>query len=297
MKVTVIGNGAIGKERIKALEAVGEEVWKILDINDTLTDEIIEQSDWIFVCTPHEAAIEIVERIGTRAKILVEKPYLGIRTDINVGFNYRFYGGVNFLLRDILRCHFGKLISVNMILSLGDAEKTWRLDPKNGRGALLDPGIHLIDLAMIISKNTLKEVCRKNWSGFWGTGIEEETHLIATDDFGVIYNIQASKVHWRNTFRLEVNGTDGYGVVGGRNRNYGNQTYRRGKRWGWKGGKSQSESEELLLDYDGEDSFIEELWAILRGNPMGYPYIIKPGTGEDNLRCIKFINNDDNHSG
>lgn len=297
MKVTVIGNGAIGKERIRALETIGENVTGIVDIDDTLTDELIEKSDWIFICTPHDVAAGYVKQIGDRAKILVEKPYLGEETNLNVGFNYRFYRGVNLLLRDVLSSRFGNLISVNMVLSLGDSEKTWRLNPENGRGALLDPGIHLIDLAMIISKNTLKEIGRKSWSGFWETGIEEETHLLATDLWGTVYNIQASKVHWRNTFRIEVNGTDGYGIVEGRNRNYGNQVYRRGKRWGWKSSKSQKESEEIIVNYDGEDSFIEEIWHLFKTNPMGYPYQIKPGTGEDNQRCIKFINNDDNHAG
>lgn len=299
MKVTVIGNGAIGKERIKALNALNETIVAVIDKDDILTDKIIEESDWIFICTPHDVAPGYVKQIGKRAKILVEKPYLGEETDINVGFNYRFYQGVNELMFDIIytsKHRFGKIISINMILALGDgpeARETWRLDPKQGRGALLDPGIHLIDLAMRISNRTLREISRKSWSGFWNTGIEEETHLLATDDNGIIYNIQASKVHWRSTFRIEVNGTDGYGILEGRNRAYGRQTYRRGVRWAWKHSKSQRDSEEIVLDYDGEDSFKNEIESLF--NISGA--VLFNGTGEDNQRCIKFINNDDNHAG
>ena len=307
MNIIVVGIGAIGKERIKVLQELNETIIAIIDITDSLTDDLVQSADWIFVCTPHDTTVEIVRLIrlymnNKKVNILVEKPFMGHNQEIlrvnNVGFNYRFLKGVRHLLDDVKNEVFGELISVDMILGLGDSEgseNTWRLDPlRAGRGAILDPGIHLIDLAMIMSNGNLDLKYSSHWQGFWRTGIEEETHIIARDyrwvndikrnDRNSIYNIRASKVHWRPTFRIEVNGTDGCGIVEGRNRFYGNQTYRRGKRWGWGLDKTQRESEELLVDYNGNDSFLEETRAILYGCKG-----LQPATNEDNKRCLKFI--------
>lgn len=302
MKVVVVGMGAIGKGRTKVLTELGEEVIPVdpLYYEMSYKEALTFNPDWIFVCTPHDTSIDYV-RFGLEdgCNVLVEKPYLGDLKPTNVGLNYRFYKGVRQLLDDMGNELFGQLISVNMILALGDApgsEETWRLNPiRAGRGAMLDPGIHLIDLAMLMTDGNLSIIDSKSVKNFWRTGIEEETHLIAWDyrfinnvdkqDRNTIYNIQASVCRWRNNFRIEVNGTDGYGVVEGRGRNYGNQTYRRGKRWGWQSGKSQKNSEELVVDYDGGDSFLEETKAVLYGCNG-----IQPATHEDNKRCLEFIN-------
>ena len=319
MNIIVVGAGVIGKERIKALETLGENIIAVVDpalkgqkllydsnqkmapiyhnIRDAYLALPLLDDVWVFICTPHHETIHVAEYyLDNGLNILVEKPlgrtigeYKMIlkhrdKEKINVGFNYRFFKGIKQLLQDVKDNIFGKLISVNMVLALGDppgSEKTWRLDPKkSGRGAILDPGIHLIDLAMVMSDGTLKDAACKEWRGYWKTGIWEEAHLLATGN-GVIYNIQSSVNRWRNTFRIEVNGTEGYGIVEGRNRHYGNQTYRRGKRYGWQSGKSQRESEELIIDYDGEDSFLEETHEVLYGTMAA--------THEDNWRCLKFI--------
>jgi predicted dehydrogenase len=323
MNIVIVGAGMIGKERIKALETLGENIVAIVDTESIKSkypvypnmDSCIQNCfkfnyqtiDWVFICTPHHETPKIAKQaLANGFNILAEKPlgrdlyeYQHIEKyineqKVNVGLNYRFYKGVNQLLQDYNNDVFGKLISVNMILALGDppgSEKTWRLNlDKAGRGAILDPGIHLIDIAIKMSGHTLKPVAKKFWKGFWDTGIEEESHVIAKDVIGTIYNIQASVCRWRNNFRIEVNGTEGYGIVEGRNRNYGNQTYRRGRRWGWQYFKSQRDSEELVIDYDGEDSFLEETRAVLYGTTSP----IKPATHLDNERCLEFIDNIEN---
>jgi predicted dehydrogenase len=261
MNIVVVGAGAIGKERIKALRLLGENIVAVIDPYD-IPKELKDwdylqypnlesyfecnndRIDWMFVCTPHENICSYVNYgLSKGWNILAEKP-LGRKLEevkgmkfknTFVGFNYRFYKGVAQLLKDCKEKVFGDLISVSMTLALGDAprtEKTWRLNPKPaGRGAILDPGIHLIDLMFQITDKPLKTHAFHSTDAFWKTGIEEECHLIASDG-ETIFNIQASKVRWRNEFKIQVNGTEGYGIVEGRNRNYGNQTYRRGKRWG-----------------------------------------------------------------
>ena len=66
---------------------------------------------------------------------------------------------------------------------------------------------------------------------------------------------------------MRINGTDGYGIVTGRNRSYGKQQYTIGKRWGWREAESQAASEVVELVDDGLDVFKRETEA-LRSGPM-----------------------------
>jgi hypothetical protein len=304
MNVIIVGNGMMGKERTRALKELGITPYAVLDKDDVLTDVQLDQADWVFVCTPPMISVQIIERIRNshpKMKILVEKPYLGDYMDVFVGYNYRFYRGIKCLLGDIDRGEFGRIVSVNMTLAMGDApgtDKGWRLEPKMiGGGVMHDLGVHLIDLALLMSYNNLELKSDISWEGFWRKGASEEQHIIARDyawsnkidrhDRNTIYNIQVSKVRWHSEFKIEVNGEDGYGIVEGRNRHYGRQTYRRGKRWAWRdSGKSQKETEVLVVDYDGEDSFTEEL--------MNLFYNVKPkmvATAQNNKRVLDFISN------
>ncbi len=278
-----------------------------------LFDKVSTKVDWVFICTPHfETANAAIIALDNGAHILVEKP-LGRNVDefdkiikhkkdsqiINVGFNYRFFTGVSLLLEDALKGDFGQIISVNMILAHGNSpgmEKSWKLDPiLCGGGCLIDPGIHLIDLAMILSKGSLKSESFLYWDGFWKTGIEEEVHLLASDKNRTIYNFYISLNKWRSTFRIEINGTNGYGVVEGRGRSYGNQKYTKGKRWAWRNDKSQAESEIVILDsYNADDSFVRETRNVLsqecgNKNSLQKNQIIKIANESDNYLSLKLI--------
>jgi predicted dehydrogenase len=202
--------------------------YAILDKGDVIDRNDIEDTDWAFVCTPPVVGAEIVDQLrdfNDRILIMVEKPYLGNEQDIYVGYNYRFYTGISMLLNDIFDEVFGDLISVNMTFGFMDTpDSGWRRDPiQSGGGALLDLGVHLADLAMLISHGNLTRktlVCNNN-----KMGVDEESHILAKDNNGCIYNLQVSKVRQKSIFRIEVNGTKKRGLVEGRNRHYGRQVY------------------------------------------------------------------------
>lgn len=303
MRVVVVGFGLIGKERVKALtslraDGLDLDVLAIYDpvalpenkfpdievswLNDLESVSSLKP-DWIIVCTPHDVATNLVERfLPLGCRILMEKPFGRnlleatrlyqsqlFPSQLFVGFDYRFYPGIYRIIDDANKGIFGPLLSVTMALGHGGApgmECGWKLDPQRaGGGVLLDPGIHLLDLIHLLSPTGVVPLQGIEWRGFWNTGIDEEVHLILeTPNF--IVNVQVSLVRWRSTFRLEVNGTEGYGLVEGRGRSYGNQTYTRGKRWGWLSGKSQLESEETVLVTDGASTFRDELTALLEPN-------------------------------
>ncbi len=324
MKVGLTGLGLIGKERLLALERLRSEGYdiEIIGIHDpyskdlqilsdkysvntfTVFDKLLnENPDWVFIATPHDIAVNLAKKsLENNLKVLIEKP-LGRnleeakelynlcknKNDLWVGFNYRFFDGVNALLKDVVENKFGKLISINFILGHGcspNITEGWKLDPvKAGGGCLIDPGIHFIDLARIMTGNKLEMNQGMLWNGFWNTGIEEECHLLFNGG-SCIVNMQISIVKWKSTFRIEVNGHDGYGIVDGRNRSYGKQKYITGNRWGWQNAKNQKDSEILVCESDGEDVFYKETKALLFPDNND---IIKPCNLEEGISNMELL--------
>ena len=331
-KVALIGVGVIGKERLKGIQLLQNTGRKIdlVGIYDPLNSdvkkiaeeyktksffnlsEILETDlDWVFVATPHDVIIDLLPQILKRGhKILVEKPlgrsvaeakklidFTIYPDQLWVGFNYRFFDGISTAICDLKQEKFGSLISLSFILGHGgnpEMRESWKLDPiRAGGGCLIDPGIHLLDLCRLILNGSPKVSSGLSWHRFWNTGIEEECHLLLEKDETVI-SLQISIVRWRSTFTMQINGTDGYGIVSGRNRSYGNQTYVRGKRWGWLSGKSQKESEELVLETNGNDVFAKEIDALLFPSEK---LLLKPCSAQEALLnmnlledCLKTLN-------
>jgi predicted dehydrogenase len=323
MKVAVLGFGLIGKERVQGLqdlrasgcpieiigvhdpflgkESTGQDREDLVWL-DSLGDVESLAPDWIIVSTPHDVAVPLVERLlPLQCRILMEKPFgrslqdaellfrqLRFPDQLFVGFDYRFYPGIAQAIHDARTGVFGDIASVTMVLGHGGApgmENSWKFDPvRAGGGALIDPGIHLLDVSHLLSPKGVSPLKAWSWSGFWNTGIEEEVHLLLQAD-GFVINMQVSVVRWRSTFRLEIQGTQGYGFVKGRNRSYGAQTYVRGKRWGWRGGGSQAVSEEQVLTSEGKDTFHDELASLLQ--PGRSSFLLPPCAADQALTVMK----------
>jgi predicted dehydrogenase len=303
IRVGLVGLGLIGRERLLALEALRRRgrpvaVAAALDPDPVRRREAEERDvptaadldallavrpDWFVVATPHDTAVEIVPRLlATGARVLVEKPLgrslaeaealarAAAPGQLWVGLNYRFFAGIEALIGDVRRGAFGRPIALDAVVGHGGApgmERSWKLDRvRAGGGALIDPGIHLLDLALLLAGEPLEVRGGSAWSGFWKTGVEEECHLLLSGERLPAANLQVSIVRWRSVFRLELHGEDGYGIVEGRGRSYGPQTYRRGRRWGWRTAPSQAESEERVLESPGSDVFERELEALLFGS-------------------------------
>jgi predicted dehydrogenase len=251
-------------------------------ISYSLNNALQTNPDWVFVCVPHDIAPSIIKTaFSAGANVLAEKP-LGRsllecesiinnkpeNLRLNVGFNYRFYDGISNAIFDYKNGKFGKLISVNMILAHGNSPNmngSWKLDPIKDGGVIIDIGGHLFDLSLQLAGGNLKVETSKSWKGFWNTGIEdEESHIILTDDDNTIFNLQVSLTRWKNIFKLEINGTEGYGIVEGRGKNYGTQTYRTGERWGWDKYKKNQADTEVVRVCDTNTSFIDETLAVLK---------------------------------
>jgi len=341
MKIGLIGAGLIGQERIKALikiknkinslnfigffdesKEVSSKISEDHSINKfNSIDELLSNNlDWVFIAVPHYKVKKIaIKSIESGANIFVEKPlgmslaetnYIISKSKefncvVNVGMNYRFFKGIAHLINDIKQEKFGKIISIKFVLGHGNSpgmENNWKLQrDKCGGGCLIDPGIHIFDLINCISFGEIKINSVSEWKGFWNTGIEEEAHILAKDENGIIFVIDLSLNRWRSEFSINVNGTKGYARLSGRGRSYGFQKYTVGQRWGWLKKVSQEESEKIIIEnYDCKDSFFWETVSVLNyNNLIPLPYstkYIQPANEKDALKsmiilddCKKFI--------
>jgi predicted dehydrogenase len=318
-----VGVGLIGYERIKAFAALlseGEPLQAagvvdpyhpnvadraasirapVLDSIDALIDA---KPDIAVISVPHDTAHEVARALlAAGIRVLLEKP-IG-RTvreaealaaceryprQLLIGHNYRFYKGVRALFADLRGGMFGTPISLSLVLGHGgspDDVSGWKLDPvRAGGGCLIDPGIHLLDLASEAESGPLAVRGGNCWSGFWNTGIEEDCQLVLGGKTIPTINMNVSVVRWRSTFRIELLGTEGYGLVEGRGRSYGPQTYRRGVRWGWRAGRPQAETEELVVETSGDEVFVDEMRTMLRHQPS--PSI---ATAEEALQTMRLL--------
>jgi predicted dehydrogenase len=300
MKLGICGLGLIGRQRLTAVQEFfpGVTIYAFDPFSPAETDigsairvweesELWElQLDGLIISTPHSVATELVEKaLKHGIRTLVEKPMgrnlgeaeklrtLDVDGKLSVGFNYRFMPAITVLDRAITNKELGEIISVEISLGHGGSpedKSSWKLDPEiAGGGALLDPGIHLLDLLVnpLRGLGELKISSLGDWSGFWKTGIEEHVEM-----FGSIgesaFHMTSSVVQWRTTFRIFVLGTDGYIEISGRGRSDGPQILTKGSRWGWKSAPSQlaSENTEVLMTRD--NSLEQETKAWMEGRDL-----------------------------
>jgi predicted dehydrogenase len=281
-KLLVVGCGLIGTKRLTASIKAGIPVENLfvhdpnLDLlkfqsnNDFKNITIVKSTNSItnynithaIVAVPHDKAVSIVNDLLTQGIIvLMEKPLARNlleseqlfnhpkSNNLSVGFNYRFMPGIQILRKALLSKDLGDISSLKFELGHGGSpgdEESWKLDPiKAGGGAILDPGIHLIDLLVFLFEGlneNIEIIGVTKWKGFWNTGIEESVNIIGYVK-KIPFDITCSIVAWRTRFHVEVIGTEGYIEVNGRGRTDGPQTYIKGLRWGWKNGDSQRNSE------------------------------------------------------
>jgi predicted dehydrogenase len=266
-------------------------------------DLLAIKPDWVVVALPHDVAVSVtLQCLKHGCRVILEKPmgrdmaearmlYEAGGDRLYIGFNYRFFAGIRHALQDMRAGKFGEIIGVDFLLGHGSApgiEKTWKLDPiRAGGGCLIDPGVHLLDLCQVLAPGKIEIAGATTWDGFWKTGIEEDVHLLMKSGKMTI-SARVSIAYWRSTFRLEITGTEGYGIVTGRGRSYGPQVYTTGPRWGWQNAANQAASEIKVLETDGRDSFTAETEALLFPETDGdiWP---PPGTAAEALAAMDLL--------
>jgi len=310
MKVGLIGAGLIGHKRAEALSRIeGMELEYVCDTDQTKAKacaekygghpvekwEDVVQSDvsLVIVATYHNVAIPIVLACLESGKhVLCEKP-LGRTSEeclkvikvaekskklIKTGFNYRHYPGFRKAYQLVQGGAVGDIQYIRSVLGHAarpDYDKEWRTDAtQGGGGALLDPGIHLIDLLRyFLGDFSSCMAIRQN--AFWNIAFEDNIFLLLKTKTGKSAFMQSSITEWKNNLSFEIIGTDGYIKIFGRGGFYGPQRIVWNKRWAWLGEKDPSEQEQFFSDEDV--SFREELKEFQRAiledrQPLGSGY-------------------------
>ncbi len=302
LRVLVVGYGLIGRQRADALRTLpGSRVVGVVDpiaaemsIADghphhaNIADVAIDSYDAAIVAVPHDRAVELASTILRAGRpVLIEKP-LGV-TGIQagelerlaralpapsfVGYNYRFLPAIAAILELVASGTLGRLRNIDLLLGHGGHPKSdegWKLDPlRAGGGVLLDPGVHLLDLLLMMAPD-VQCTDVQGTRGFWRTGIEEDVVAVFRRE-RLLATVRTSHIRWINTFRVEVIGEDGYAIAAGRGGNYGPMSLRVGRRWAWSspGAPGQRETEDER-HYGAENvSLRDELAGVLEAWRMG----------------------------
>ncbi|MBI2339909.1 MAG: Gfo/Idh/MocA family oxidoreductase [Deltaproteobacteria bacterium] len=225
-------------------------------------------------------------RTAEEALVLVQQAKASGRI-LKTGFNYRHYPGIRKAHRLVLERSIGDLRYLRMILGHGARpgyDREWRTDAiQGGGGALLDPGIHCLDLIRWFCGEPRRASCHR-MNAFWKTPYEDNAFTTFETEGGIIAFVQTSITEWRNKFSFEAIGTDGYIKVEGRGGSYGPQTIRHAPRWGWL--KTPPAEETLETFPEGDESFYEETKEFVNSiredrEPLG--------NGRDGLRAMEII--------
>jgi predicted dehydrogenase len=110
-------------------------------------------------------------------------------------------------------------------------EQEWRGDPElAGGGELLDQGVHLIDLSRWFLGD-FTEVIGATATWFWDVSpLEDNCFATLSTGTAQIASLHSSWTQWRNMFRFEVFGRDGYLQITGLGGSYGPERLVHGRR-------------------------------------------------------------------
>ncbi len=320
MKVGIVGAGLIGSKRADAISRIpGVELSLQADLDlgrasvccakyggqptcDWRDIVLSSDLDLVIIATQHDAAVPIaISALEHGKHVLCEKP-LGRNASeslqivqaaeragkiLKAGFNYRYYPHVKKARSLVDEGYIGSLQYVKMVLGHAarpDYDKEWRVDAHaGGGGALLDPGIHLVDLSRYFLGN-LNASSQALQNAYWKTPFEDNAFVLLTTPEGRTASLHASTTEWKNTFTIDLFGTDGYIKLQGRCGFYGRPKISYNKRWAWLNENDNVEKTEEYPDQD--DSFFEETIEFIdavRTNRQ------PNGSGYDALEAAKII--------
>ncbi len=321
MNIGIIGFGLMGQNRARALFKSRHRLKSVYDVNIENATSLLALANYeivdrvedlindpalhaVIISVPHlyiyDYAIKVLE---ARKHLLCEKP-LGITSAqsyeilqlankknvrLAVGFNYRFYPGIQYAA-ELINCgQIGNILQVRCVLGHAGRpgyEYEWKTKKDIcGGGALLDPGIHIIDLIRFLV-GEIESGTAYLTNAYYPIDVEDNAFVVLKTTGGTSIQAHFSITQWKNKFSLDILGDQGYISLQGRGGYYGNQVLKCGKRWGW---LLVPPSEEIVREYTSEDnSFAAELSEFLDWVEGVPSYFL--AHGEDGYRANKIIN-------
>lgn len=288
--VAIIGAGLIGKKRAEAIHKILKYSLKcIYDISNKAAvkftkkyhckvknnlDEILNDTkiDLVILAIRHKDAAFLAPKILEKKHLLMEKPLgrnlketkkivnaaIKYKHNLFAGFNFQYYPHIQLAKSYLQKNKIGRVISSTF--KIGHAafpgyEKTWKMNKELcGGGVILDPGVHMIDLMLTLIGKPQKQYVYTNSLG-WTSKVEDEAFVVFEFKDKSLSTHHYSLNLAKNTFFIEIEGTEATLRIYGRGGNYGEMKFQYIPRWFWKNNKNTIVKNFGVIDY----SFYEEL--------------------------------------
>ena len=266
MNIGIVGCGLIGNRRAQVAQVSGDEVLLVADIEPHRAQATAEAvgADWIddwqkvishdgieavVVATVNKSLLPITRAALQSGKhVLCEKP-LGrnaweakemmetaqkANRVLKVGFNHRHHPALWRAQKMAQSGKIGPLMSIRAAYGHGGRpgyDQEWRGDPElAGGGELLDQGVHVIDLCRWFLGDFV-QVSGMLGTWFWQVApLEDNGFALLRTAQGQVAQIHTSWTQWKNLFRFEIFGRDGFLLINGLGGSYGVETLTLGKR-------------------------------------------------------------------
>lgn len=260
MRIGIIGCGLIGSRRARVSKESRDKVLLVADTQGSKTQELGTAlgaswtQNWqdvvrhpeieaVVIATVNKNLLPItVAALENGKHVLCEKP-LGRNAReaeemvaaarranrmLKVGFNHRHHPAVWRAQELAQSGKIGALMSIRAAYGHGGRpgyDQEWRGDPDlAGGGELLDQGVHIIDLCRWFLGDFV-QVSGMLGTWFWQVQpLEDNGFALLRTATGQIATIHTSWTQWKNLFRFEVFGRDGYLLVNGLGGSYGTET-------------------------------------------------------------------------
>ncbi len=245
LKCGIVGYGYMGEIRRGVIERHPDlTLAGIYDINQNLRnsiqeatfysslDQLILDSDAIFVCTPNSFSPDIcIKALRQGRHVFCEKPpgrnvedIRNIRKSENpkvklmFGFNHRFHPGIIKAKVIVDSGRFGKILNLRGIYGKSGGKnfhKSWRNDKQiSGGGILLDQGIHMLDLFRYFCGDFEFVKCFTT-NTFWKFNMEDNAFVLLHNQKSQSAFCHSSATLWKHTFMIHITLEEGYLIVEG----------------------------------------------------------------------------------
>jgi len=277
LDVLVVGGGSIGERHLRCfqqtepcrvsicetLEERRSGIEQTYDVPGYAKIEEAAQQEWDLVIIATPAHLHITHALafeGSTKNLLVEKPLsvslegvdalvrLSSTIPVGVAYVYRAHRAYQALRKMINEDAFGDVKEVTIVL--GQHFPTFRpayreiyyTDREKGGGAVQDAATHLFNLIQYLVGPLDWVFCDYGHQALPGVQVEDTVHMTGRADAErVMLNLSINQFMAPNESYVQVNGTEGSGVVRGHENRYG--TMRHGEAdWSW--------SETLLHERD-----------------------------------------------
>lgn len=254
-RTAIVGCGLIGQKRARALGdahlayAVDTDLLRAQRlaaqhpgcVAATDWQDVVTRSDvdLVIVATTNDALAPVTLAAVQNGKhVLVEKPAARSSRElapvveaaqvagvtVKVGFNHRFHPALRKAREIVDTGDLGPLMYVRGRYGHGGRpgyEREWRANPAiSGGGALLDQGVHLIDLARWFLGD-FTEVSGLVATFFWQMPVEDNGFALLRTTSGRVAWLHVSCSEWKNLFSFEIYGRNGKLQVDGLGGSYG----------------------------------------------------------------------------